>query len=60
MTVASTEDVRAENQRLHDEIRGLNGQLEGLTRVLAGVRSRLDRTLRENEEMKARLRGAGA
>jgi len=47
------EDLRAENERLHAEIRSLNGQVEGLTRVMAGLRARLDRTLRENEELKA-------
>lgn len=29
------------------------GQIDGLTRAMAGLRSRLDRTLRENEELKA-------
>lgn len=48
-----SEDIRAENDRLHAEIRSLNGQIEGLTRVMAGLRARLDRTLRENEELKA-------
>lgn len=34
-------DLRQENVRLHNEIRGLNGQIEGLTRVMAGQRARI-------------------
>ena len=49
----SSDDPRAENLRLHAEIRSLNGQIEGLTRVMAGLHARLDRTVRENEELKA-------
>jgi predicted RNase H-like nuclease (RuvC/YqgF family) len=32
---------RAEIERLHLEIRGLNGQVEGMTRTLAGLHARL-------------------
>lgn len=54
--MSDAEDLRAENERLHHEIRSLNGQVDGLTRVMAGLRSRLDRTLQENEDLKARMR----
>ena len=52
-------DLRAENERLHQEIRGLNGQLEGLMRAMAGLRDRLDRANRKIEELKALGRESG-
>lgn len=54
----AAEDVWAENRRLHDEIRSLNGQIEGVLRAMAGLRSRLDRTLQENAELRAALSGS--
>ena len=54
------EDLRTENERLHLEIRGLNGQVEGLTRAMAGIRGRLEKAKQEIEELKALGRGADA
>jgi hypothetical protein len=51
--MTESEDLRAENERLHREIRSLNGQVEGLTRVMLGLHARLDKTLQENAELKA-------
>lgn len=49
---ATDEDIRQENARLHVEIRGLNGQLEGLTRVMAGQRIRIEKLQQEIAELK--------
>lgn len=54
------EDLRTENERLHREIRGLNGQVEGLTRAMAGIRGQLEKARREIEELKALGRGSAA
>lgn len=51
------EGVRQENIRLHAEIRGLNGQLEGMSRLMAGLRARIEKLQQENAELK---RGAGS
>jgi hypothetical protein len=53
--MTESEDLRAENERLHREIRSLNGQIEGPTRVMLGLHARLDKTLQENAELKAAL-----
>ena len=56
MTETSTQyDYRAENERLHAEIRGLNGQVEGLMRVMAGLHARLEKSQAEVNELKAIL-----
>jgi len=47
--MSGSEDCWAENERLHREIRSLNGQIEGLTRAMAGLRLRIERLQRESE-----------
>lgn len=47
-----SEDLRQENARLHGEIRSLNGQLEGLARILRGANLRIEKLQQENIELK--------
>lgn len=53
--MSGVESLEAENQRLHQEIRGLNGQLEGLSRTMMGLRNRLAEVLQENRELQLQL-----
>lgn len=50
-----TENLRAENDRLHAEIRSLNGALEGKSRVIVSLQDRIERLLAKVEELETDL-----
>ena len=47
------EGLKQENDRLHLEIRALNGQVDGLTRAMAGAHDRIAKLQRRIAELES-------